>query len=69
MRNLIKAEKTGEPVYIDYPFENVAFRYQDGKAYKKFYGEKEHPILRNSQLFLDGVISGTQITEEQYQKR
>jgi hypothetical protein len=64
---LIDAQRTGKPVYIDYPFEDVAFRYDNGKAYKKFYGKEEAPIPRNNKLFLDGILSGTLITAEQYQ--
>ena len=57
-------------IYIDYPFENVMFRreYKTGFIYKKFYGEKEIPILVHytNRLYNDALRWGDEITKEKY---
>ena len=69
------AIKTGEylntkDVYIDYPFEEVMFRRMknDGAIYRKFYEEEEYSDLINhdNRLFNDALLSGDEITQEEY---
>jgi len=70
------AIKTGEylntkDVYIDYPFENVMFRRmkKDGAIYRKFYGEQESSevISDDNRLFNEALLSGDEITLEEYE--
>jgi hypothetical protein len=46
-------------VYIDYPFEDVKFRFEfkTGKAYRKFYGQAEAEIPASSKLFNQGCVA------------
>ena len=69
------AIKTGEylntkDVYIDYPFEEVMFRRMktDGSIYRKFYGEEEYAesIPYDNKLFNDALLSGNEITQQEY---
>jgi len=71
------AIKTGEylntkEIYIDYPFEEVMFRRnnKNGSVYRKFYGEKEsaEPIPHNNKLYNDALLSGNEITHDEYKK-
>jgi len=70
------AIKTGEyldtkDIYIDYPFEEVMFRRmkKDGAIYRKFYGEGESSelISHDNRLFNDALLSGDEITQEEYE--
>jgi hypothetical protein len=64
------AARENRPVYIDYPFEDVAFRYEsDGTVYRKFYGEAEVRIPGESKLFHEAISGGTEISAEEYSKR
>jgi len=69
------AIKTGQylnkqDIYIDYPFEEVMFRRtcSDGLIYRKFYGKDENPtpINDSNKLFNDALLSGVEITREEY---
>ncbi len=63
------AARENRPVYINYPFEDVAFRYQsDGTVYRKFYGGVEVRIPSESNLFHEAISGGTEITAEEYSK-
>jgi hypothetical protein len=63
------AKRENRPVYIDYPFEDVAFRWQcDGTVYRKFYGEPETGIPMDSNLFCEAVSGGVEITAEEYSR-
>lgn len=55
-------------VYIDYPYEEVKFRFEKktGKAYGRFYGEAENEIDRKSGLYHDAISAGKLITREEY---
>jgi len=55
-------------VYIDYPFENAKFRYerQTNKVFRRFYGESEDEIRWDSDLYTQAILSGSEITREQY---
>ena len=59
-------------VYIDYPYEEVMYRWdhQQKKTYVRFYGEAEHPspVPHDNRLFNDALLSGDQITREQYER-
>jgi len=37
----LDAFRRGRPVYIDYPFEDVVFRWEDDRVFAKFYGETD----------------------------
>ncbi len=60
--------REGHDVYIDYPFEDVMFRYEyrSAKVFRKFYGEAEHETDYTSNLFREAMSAGQQITAEQY---
>jgi hypothetical protein len=55
-------------VYIDFPQEDVMFRYDkpSGKVYRRFYGEEEVEIEHSSDLFAQAQIYGTATTREEY---
>ncbi|WP_179404299.1 hypothetical protein [Burkholderia guangdongensis] len=58
-----------EDVYVDYPFEEVMFRWNhlDKKTYRKFYGEDEAgPIPHDNRLYNDALRFGDEITREAY---
>lgn len=59
-------------VYIDYPFEEVMYRWdhQQKKIYVRFYGKVENPkpVPHDNRLFNDALLSGDQITREQYRR-
>ena len=59
-----------ENIYIDYPFEQVIFRW-DHKAksvHRKFYGEMESlaPLAPDNRLFNDTLLFGDEILQHQY---
>lgn len=58
-------------VYVDYPFEEVMYRWDHKaeKIYVKFYGENEktEAIPHDNKLFNDALLSGHEITQEEYQ--
>ncbi len=55
-------------VYIDYPFEDAKFRYekQTDRVYRRFYGESEVEIRWDSDLYKQAILSGQEITRDQY---
>jgi hypothetical protein len=66
---LLDAFQKGD-VYIDFPAEDVKFRYekQTGKVFRRFYGQPEVEIDRSSNLFRDAISSGTQISPDEYHR-
>jgi hypothetical protein len=64
---MLEAFRQGD-VYLDYPFEDVKFRYekQTGKVYRRFYGQAEQEVSYSSNLFRDAISAGKQITSEEY---
>ncbi|STQ91107.1 hypothetical protein [Iodobacter fluviatilis] len=58
-------------VYIDYEYEEVMFRWDhvSQKTYVKFYGESEKhtPVDHKNRLFNDALLSGNEISKEQYE--
>jgi hypothetical protein len=65
---LLDVFREGRDVYIDYPFEDVMFRWecQTRRVFRKFYGQDEVEIDRTSRLFHEAISTGRQITAEQY---
>lgn len=55
-------------VYIDYPFEDVKYRYEKrtGKVYCRFYGNAEHEVEPSSKLYHEAISTGTLITRDDY---
>mgnify|MGYP001580381996 FL=1 len=55
-------------VYLDYPFEEVKFRYEKktGKVYGRFYGVAEKEINPSSKLYHEAISSGEVICREDY---
>jgi len=55
-------------VYLDYPFEDVKFRWekQTQKVYRRFYGEAETEISHTSNLYHDAISAGKLVTREEY---
>jgi len=57
-------------VYIDFPFEEVMYRWDHltRKAYVKFYGSSESPdpVPHDNQLFNEALRSGTEISRDEY---
>jgi hypothetical protein len=61
-----------EDIYIYYDFEEVMFRWdhQSKQVYRKFYSEQEFaaPIPQDNRLYTDALLSGSEITQEEYDK-
>jgi hypothetical protein len=58
-------------VYINYPFEEVMFRWNhvEQKVYVRFYGNAEYrnPIPQDNRLYNDALLYGSEISREQYE--
>lgn len=63
----LEAFKKGD-VYIDYAFEDAKFRYDKGtgKVFRRFYGQTEVEIRSDSDLYNQAILSGRQITRDEY---
>ncbi len=66
-----KGKKFAEnDVYVDYPFEEVMFRWSHvlEKVYRKFYGKEEEKetILYDNPLFNEALRFGDEITYNEY---
>lgn len=58
-----------EDIFVDYPFEEVMFRWDhvERKTYRKFYGEREFgPIPHDNGLYNEALRSGEEVTRETY---
>lgn len=59
-----------EDVYVDYPFEQVMFRWDHttSKIYRRLYGQAEFPesIPHDNRLFNDTLLFGDEISKEEY---
>lgn len=66
----LESFREGRDVYIDYPFEDVMFRYvwRTGQVFRKFHGEPEVEIDAASNLFHEAISAGREITAEQYER-
>lgn len=56
-------------VFVDYPFEEVMFRWDhaEGRAYCKFYSEREFgPIPHDNNLYNEALRFGDEITQDVY---
>jgi len=57
-------------VYIDYPFEDVMYRWDhvEEKIYVKFYGkdESENTVTFDNRLFNEALLSGNEISRDEY---
>ena len=55
-------------VFIDFPYEDALFRFDraSGRIFRKFYGEQEAEIARDSNLFHDAISAGEVTTAEHY---
>jgi hypothetical protein len=65
-----KGERFGrEDIYVDYPFEDVMFRWDRlaGQIYRKFYGKAETgPIPHDNRLYNDALLYGDEISRDVY---
>ena len=63
----LDAFKKGD-VYMDYAFEEAKFRYdkQSGKVYRRFYGQTEIEIRPDSDIYNQAILSGREITRDEY---
>jgi hypothetical protein len=64
----MSSEEVKSDVFIDYPMEDVAFRWDANarQAYRKFYGEKEEPIHFSNNLFNQAILFGDRVTQAAY---
>lgn len=55
-------------VYIDYPYEDVKFRFEKAtnKVFQRWYGETETEIPYDSELYHESRSGGWKITREDY---
>jgi hypothetical protein len=55
-------------VYIDYPFEDMKFRFDKAtnKVFVRFYGKPEVEIDQSDVHFNEAIQAGKVITKEQY---
>lgn len=57
-------------IFLDYPFEEVMFRWdhRTEEIHKKFYGKQEslEVVHYSNRLFNEAILSGHEITREQY---
>jgi hypothetical protein len=55
-------------VYIDYAFEDAKFRYdkRTGQVFRRFYGQREVEIRPNSDIYNQAILSGREITRDEY---
>jgi hypothetical protein len=55
-------------VYIDFPYEDALFHYESvsGRIFRRFYGEPESEIARDSKLFHEAISAGEVTTAEHY---
>jgi len=65
--NIADAYRAGD-VYLDYPFEDVKFRWEKEtkKVFRRFYGQAEAEISHTSNLYHDAISAGKLITREEY---
>lgn len=65
-----KGERFGrEDIYVDYPFEDVMFRWDhlERVVYRKFYGEVETgPVPHDNRLYNDALLYGDEISRDVY---
>jgi len=59
-------------VFVDYPFEEVMYRWdhKEKKSYRKFYGEAElpEPVPHDNGMYNEALLSGDEISETAYRE-
>jgi hypothetical protein len=58
-----------EDIYVDYPFEEVMFRWDhtERKIYRQFYGKVESgPVPHDNRLYNDALLYGEETTKDKY---
>ncbi|CAM3997190.1 GTP pyrophosphokinase [Vibrio aerogenes CECT 7868] len=59
-----------EDIFIDYPFEDVMYRWdsKNKKVHVKFYGKEEskNEVSHDNRLFNDALLFGNEITKDEY---
>jgi hypothetical protein len=58
-----------QDVFVDYPFEDVKFRWDHvgKKVYRKFYGQDAETVIgHDNRLFNDALRFGDEITRSDY---
>jgi hypothetical protein len=59
-------------LFIDYPFEDVMYRWDhlQKSIFVKFYGEPEspHAVPHDNRLFTDALLYGDEISREDYSR-
>jgi len=63
----LDAFKRGD-VYIDYEFEDAKFRFDKatGRVFRRFYGKEESEIKPDSDLYNQAILSGREISRDDY---
>ncbi|MBD8708758.1 MULTISPECIES: hypothetical protein [unclassified Pseudomonas] len=61
-----------EDVYVDYPFEDVTYRWDHAsqQVFVRFYGEQEsrEPVPHENRLFNDALRYGEEMTKAEYDR-
>ena len=58
-----------EDIYVDFPFEEVMFRWDhgEGKVYRKFYDKAESgPVPLDNRLYNEALLYGDEVTRDAY---
>lgn len=67
-----KGAKFANDVFVDYPFEEVKFRWDHfhKKIYRRFYGKQEctEPVPHDNRLFNDALLYGDEIDRQAYER-
>lgn len=61
-----------QDLYIDYPYEEVTYRWDHLKrlVFVRFYGKAEsaEPVPQSNRLFNEALCAGDEITAQEYQQ-
>lgn len=61
-----------EDIFVDYPYEEVTFRWDhiSMQIFRRFYGEAEdiQPVPSDNRLYNDALCFGDEISREDYHK-
>lgn len=65
-----KGEKFKNDVFVDYPYEQVKFRWdcRESKIFKRFYGMQEikEPVPHDNRLYNEALMWGQEIDQQSY---
>lgn len=67
--NKLREKMANHTVYLENTFEKIAVKRNmgvDGKFHAKPKGEKEYPIDRDSQVVVEALLEGHELTEKEY---